>query len=38
MAMNDTILNGKPLIRMGELILPLSAALEFYDKDKELVR
>lgn len=29
---------GKPLIRMGELILPLSAALEFYDKDKELVR
>ena len=24
---------GKPLIRMGELILPLSAALEFYDKE-----
>ncbi len=24
---------GKPLIRMGELILPLSAALEFYEKD-----
>lgn len=24
---------GKPLIRMGELILPLDAALEFYDKD-----
>ena len=24
---------GKPLIRMGELILPLNAALEFYDKE-----
>lgn len=24
---------GKPLIRMGELILPLSAALEFYEKE-----
>ncbi|OBV29097.1 flagellar basal body rod modification protein [Helicobacter sp. CLO-3] len=26
---------GKPLIRMGELILPLSAAMEFYDKHVE---
>ncbi len=24
---------GKPMIRMGELILPLNAAMEFYDKD-----
>lgn len=26
---------GKPMIRMGELILPLSAALEFYEKESK---